>query len=326
VKVLFVMCRENTDHLASCLWDGLCEVLGEANVYDAVGHRYLHALEAGEVVHAGDGSADDRFGHTTVLGSISARRLGRVLAPSDTDFNLLVLNAAFLREYDWDWAGRWYDRLAPRARVAYVEGWDGCWEVHPPGRHVDAVFRKEINPDRDYPYDPVYLPFAAPSRWFDRADLAAPRPLDVFYSGTTDSNPVRWEALAGVFGSRRPHAAVVASARLGLPVADYFGHYRRSKLALCPASAEGADALRTYEAVACGAIPLFVGYPPWRRADWFDGTMVFQCGTAAEVAAHIDAALDRDLPAMRRALWEHAWRYHTTAARARTLLERTGVC
>jgi hypothetical protein len=320
MKILFVTAKENTDHLASVLWDGLQEVVGEDNVYDAVGMRLLHASSCGESLYRGDG--ENRFGFVDILTSIGARREGRVYQ-GESGFDLLVLNAAFHREYNWPWARQWLRFLRPGGKVAYVEGWDSAYEVHTPEIHHDVVFRKEISTHMVYPYKCHHLTFAAPSRWFHVDDESNDRPRDIFYSGTTHSNDVRWPMLAGVFASKHAHKSVIASSHLGVSVAQYFNYYRQSKLALCPASAEGADSLRTYEAVACGAIPLFVGYPPWKRDDWFSGK-VFECNTAAEVAGHIDAALDRDLPAMRRELLAHARKYHTTRARAEKLLRLVG--
>lgn len=323
MKVLFVTAREATDHLASCLWDGLQEVLGEENVVDAVDHRCLHAPMAHESVYR-DERDDSRFGRNTVLTAISGRRNGKILHNDETGFDLLILNAAFLRagEFDWHFARRLTARLRPGAKVVYVEGWDSAHEVHPPEMHVDAVFRKEIDPSHRYPYDCRHLTFAAPARWFDESDIDCPRPRDVFYSGTTHSNPMRFGMLSAVFQTRHRHESIVASSHMCLSVADYFAMYRRSKLALCPSSAERADSLRTYEAVACGSIPIFVDYPPWHREEWLDGYCFF-CGSDG-VADHIDAALDRDLPAMRKALWHHARKNHTTRARAEKLLRSVG--
>ena len=323
MKCLFVTAREATDHLASCLWDGLQEVLGEENVVDAVGHRLLHNYTCGETEWQGE-TGDSRFGSKDVLGGISGRRHGRHLVDSEERFDLLVLNAAFLREFDWSWADPWVNRLNRGGKIAYVEGWDSAHEVHKPPIAVDAVFRKEIDPSFSYPYDCHHLTFAAPARWFHSEDETRERPFDVFYSGTTHSNAIRWATLAAVFQSRQHHKSIVSSKHMGVSVPAYFNYYRQSKLALCPASAEGADSLRTYEAVACGAIPLFVGYPSWRREEWFGGK-IFQCSRPDEVAAHIDAALDRDLPAMRRELLAFARQHHTTRARAEKLLRLTEI-
>lgn len=322
MKVLFVMCKQATDHLGSVLWDGLCEVLGEENVVDAVGHRLLHSSMCGELPYRG--YAPWRFAHADVLSGISGRREGRVWDGSESGFDLLVLNAAFLREYGWEWAKRWAGALRAGGKVAYVEGWDSAHEIHTPLVTPDAVFRKEIDPGFAYPYSCHHLTFAFPSRWMHEDDLTCERPRDLFYSGTTHSHPDRWATLSAVFQSSARHQSVVASAHLGVSATEYFWHYRRSKLALCPASAEGADSLRTYEAVACGCIPLFVSYPPWRRDDWFSGK-VFECAGAGDVAAHVDAALARDLPAMRRELLAFAREKHTTRARAEKLLRLVGV-
>lgn len=322
LKTLFVMCRESTDHLATCVWDGLQEVLGEENVYDAVGHRYLHSKEMGESDWDG---RSDRFGAVSVLSGISARRPGRYWRRGEGHFDLLVLSSSFCREFDWDWVRQWYELLAAGAKVAYLEGWDSAYEIHAPRQHVDAVFRKEIGAGAHYPYDCRHLTFAFPSRWSDPSDRTVERPWDFFYSGTVTSNGCRLPMLSALFGARLPHRSLVATEKMGLAVPDYFMCYRRAKLALCPASQEGADSLRTYEAISCGAVPLFVGYPSWRREEWFVGTQCFQCFSAGEVAAHVDAALGRDLPAMRNALLDHALAHHTTAARARKILAVLGV-
>jgi hypothetical protein len=311
MKVLFVMCKENTDHLATCLWDGLQEVIGAEDVVEVVGHRYLHSLMEMDCV----------------LAAIGCSRPGEFFwNDKEKDFDLLVLNAAFTREYDWDWAKQWTKYLRPKAKVAYVEGWDSAHEVHPPEMHVDAVFRKEIDPWAKYPYSCHHLTFAAPARWLDAADGARERPIDLFYSGTTHSHPLRKRAVGEVFRSERSHRSIVATTNLGVTVPDYFSYLRQSKICLCPASAERADSLRTYEAAACGAIPMFIGYPPWRREEWFGPDEAFFC-EAEDVAAHVDAALspERDLGLMRQRLLEKVRYYHTTRARAEKLLRLVGV-
>ncbi len=322
MKVLFVTSR-SPDHLSSVLWDGIQEVLGEDNVVDAVGCPLLHRSEA-----------EKAFPGKPELHAISATREGRTLRDTSDSFDLMVINAVFNRDFDWNTILTLLDRMALYGKIAYVEGWDAAWQIHPPIIPADAVFRKEIHPGWQSSYTANYhvpvhhLTFAAPTRWFSEQTEGFERPVDIFFSGSPDTNhpdrPWRWPSFAGVFQSKKIHHSIVASTHLG--VDRYFSIMRQSKLALCPAAADGADSLRTYEAAVCGAIPFFIGYPPHVRDNWFTPEMSFSCATPAEVPGHVDEALHpaRDLGAMRKLLLEHTRKYHTTAARARKLLEVVG--
>jgi len=56
MKVLY-LCREiEDDFLCLGLWDGLQQVLGEENVFDAIGSKNLHADLNGEIIYDGDGA------------------------------------------------------------------------------------------------------------------------------------------------------------------------------------------------------------------------------------------------------------------------------
>ncbi len=132
---------------------------------------------------------------------------------------------------------------------------------------------------------------------------------------------MRWPALGKVFQTRRTHKSVIATRGLGYDT--YFDTLRRSKLALCLPAADNADALRTYEAVACGAIPIFVGYPDHIRDPWFPNEACISC-TVDTLAEHIDEALAHDLTPRREVLMDWALKHHTTAARARKVLEVMG--
>jgi hypothetical protein len=188
--------------------------------------------------------------------------------------------------------------------------------------NIDAAFRKEIDPGITYPYRPHHLGFAAPSRWILPGTENFERNCDLFFSGNPDAclpgKEVRWPALGRVFQTRRSHKSVLATCWLGYD--RYFEMLRMSKLALCPSGADLTDSLRTWEAVACGAVPLFVGYPPWVREPWFSNEACLSC-TVDTLAEHVDEALAHDLAPRRRQLMKEVWDNHTTAARARQLLE-----
>jgi hypothetical protein len=209
--------------------------------------------------------------------------------------------------------------------VAYVEGWDAAWQIEKPEMAVDAVFRKEISPLVDYPYSPVHLTFAAPSGWFHPKQNME-RVWDVVFIGNPDSvHPrklnLRWDMMSQAFGTRTHHKAVMASRGIGYDA--YFNILRTSKLALCPTAADSSDSFRTYEVVACGAIPVFVGYPDYKRDPWFPGETSISCEIAT-LAAHLDDALSHDLEPMRQRLRDHAVVHHTTRARAIKVLTTLG--
>ncbi len=331
MKVLFVG-PTSPDHLGSCLWDGLQEVLGEENVVDAVDSAWLHASSLARLVERqvqGEGPADD---FPLIVQSISGSREGRRLRKDDQgSFDALVLLSSFNRDEGWGWARSWLSWLAPKGKVAYVEGWDAAWQVERPEISIDAAFRKEIQPGFAYPYQPHHLTFAAPMRWL-RSDgelnltAASARPCDVAFVGNPNTGhpaalDLRWRMLSQTFATKRRHNSVLATHRLGHDV--YFRLLRNAKLALCPTAADSSDSLRTYEAAACGAIPVFIGYPPFTRDPWFGGEHCISC-TVETLAEHLDDALSRDLTPMRERLREHVLASHTTRARALKVLKTLG--
>ncbi len=321
MKCLFIGPMDQ-DYLASCLWDGLQEVLGEENVVDAVDSPWLHKSSCDRLC---DEESMRRLSSPPILRSIGASREGRRLRKDDEGtFDLLVLNASFNRNEGWAWARAWLKWLKPGGKAAYVEGWDAPWHIYPPEMPVDAVFRKEIGHTISYPYKSHHLTFALPLRMFVESAEGA-RSCDVFWSGNPNSclpgKPVRWPMLSRAFQTRKWHSSVIASRGLGWDV--YWSLLRSCNLALCPSGADETDAMRTYEAAACGAIPVFVGYPGDRERDpWFSGEHCIDC-TVETLPAHLDEALANDQTPKRRALLEHARKHHTTRARAEKLLEKT---
>ncbi len=322
MKVL-VVTSTIPDYLCSCLWDGMQELLGEENVVDAVGCPWLHksttdALCSDEESHGLD--------HSRPAQALGAYREGIKLRDMYADgwFDLLILHSCFNREHDWQWAKGWEGRLRSGGKVAYVEGWDAAWQIEKPQMHVDAVFRKEISLNVDYPYLPHHLTFGAPSRWFLPGTENNERSYDVFFSGNPEAchpaHPFRWQMLSRVFQTKRTHRSVIATRGIGFDL--YYTMLRQSKLALCPAAADDADSLRAYEAAACGAVPIFVNYPKHQRDPWFPSC--FDC-TTETLPEHIDEALAHDLTPRRLTMWEHAKKEHTTLARAKKVLEVLGI-
>ena len=311
MKVLFAT-FDGGDYLASMLWDGLQEVLGAENVRDAGDNRFFHRWPY------------DLRDPNEMICSTRATRHGR---PDPEDgYDLLVLNAAFLRDHDWHWALGLRKRLKPTAKIAYVEGWDASWEVHDPATEcqpsfaVDAIFRREIDPNFAYPYACHHLDFAAPARWFEETKkLNLPRDIDVYFAGSLHSNPLRSEMLRHAIGVSGRHKFVFA-ADCPFSAAEHHRLLRRSKIALVPPGAENCNCLRCWEALACGAIPVFVGHPTRRRE-----LSLVSPGWCrpSEVVPTIDRILERNWPADRQAVWNYARAHHTTRARAEKLLTLT---
>ncbi len=338
LKVLFAT-SAGDDHHSACLWDGLCDLLGEENVYDAGFTPSLHAGSGwgGACARVGMGGnmakpkdENEVKGTNGSTGRVSGFRAGRCWS-GETDFDLLVLNAAFLRDHDWHWAHTMRLALKPGGKVAFCEGWDGAGEWHNPWTEsnppfpVDAVFRREFDPAVGYGYPcPVHsLLMACPRRWTDGSDNAD-RPIDVFYAANYTSHPLRWEVLSAMWQTRNPHRSIGASRGVGFE--NYFDFLRQSKLAICPPGAAAADSLRTWEVVACGAIPIFVGYPAYKREPWFAKDEAFHCDTAAQLPGVIDHALTGvDLTMMRLFLRDQVMANHTTRARAKRMLDLLGM-
>lgn len=348
MKVLYVARRDEVDFLALGLWDGLQEVLGEENVVDAVGSPNLHADLCDEVVFDGgtEFSPERCYGNDpNNCTTIGGRRNGRILDADECGFDLLVITAQFTTGRDsnkwdgpgcpWEWVRGFLPRLRKGGRVAYVEPWDSCSQVQRPELRVDAYFRKEMHPEFRYLGKPHHLTYAAPRRWFNGLETAdgldrpqgLERIFDVLFIGYPGSNPARGKMLEVATRSRLVKKYLLANvARINIPSTSYFRLLRQAKVVLCPASAAGAEPLRNYEAVASGAIPLLIGYPPWRRDNWLaERDRCFHCQTPEEVPRQLDIALgERDLSKIRRAMVDYALGHWTTAAMAKKLLRFSG--
>lgn len=324
MKVLFVTAK-GRDHLALTLWHGLQEVLGWDNVVDAVG---VPALSMGYIEEPDERDESSRgFNTAFACREFAVSGVAKTLLDTDKDFDLLVVNSCFIDAGGRNQNAAWAEidalrkHLKPDGKIAYVEGNDSAHYVCYPQRQVDAVFKKEIDPAFPYPYKPHHLTFAAPKHWFRESGWR--RDIDVFYTGNPDTNGCdKWRMSSLVFQTRRHHRAIVGSCGLGW--ADYLNALKRSKLALCPATAAGADSMRTYEAVACGAIPVFVDYPNFVREPWFPPEVCCSC-KLEDLPDLLDSALDgHDLEPQRQRLRTWALEHHTAAARARKLLEVAG--
>lgn len=306
MKALFCTSYSD-DFISAVVWDGLQEVLGEENVSDAAFSPCLHAY------------SPVRSPAWRVGGS----RSGRCLDLADHDYDLLVLNAALLRDHDWHWPINLKTQfLRQGGKVALIEGGDGWNEINLPPFPVDAVFRREIALGVDY--GPVrHLTFAAPARWLPGSDRPE-RTWDIFNANSYPSNATRWDAASWMFRSSRRHFSLACTG--GLPLDHYFNCMRDSRLAICCAGGGDSDCMRFAEAPACGAIPIFVGVPQKIRENWFEPEEhAFFCGAPDELPAVIDRALGMDLHAMRVRLLQHVWKYGTTAAMARRILQAVGM-
>jgi hypothetical protein len=250
MRVLFAS-FDGGDYLASMLLDGLQEVLGWENVADAGNNQYFHRFPE-----------KPRDPNEMICSTRKCKK-----AVDEDDFDLLVLNAAFLRQHDWHFALRCRERLLPWGKIAYVEGWDSAHEVHNPLTecgppfHVDAVFRREIDPDFSYPYAAHHLDFAAPARWFEETEQKSlTRDIDVFWIGTNHSCPVRprmvEEALK--LGDK---FNVVVHGEHRYTAWEHLDMLRRSKIALIPPGADYCNCLACWCAIAAGAVPVFVEHP-----------------------------------------------------------------
>src|SRR5215469_925488 len=90
MKILFAT-HDEADYLASCLWDGFQEVVGVENVYDAGNNFTLHEAPLVQSNYAPY--------HNVSSGRGNGKRLN-----IERNFDLLVLNACFLKNHDWHYA------------------------------------------------------------------------------------------------------------------------------------------------------------------------------------------------------------------------------
>ena len=335
MKVLFAT-GNSPDYLAGTLWDGLRSALGPDNVADAVDSAYLRGLhedwsgpDPSAVLLVSDLTRDDPLGRGK---SCDTHRLP---ASGEDDFDLLVATTSFLRDQDWQWLadlrGR---RLKKGGKLAWVETLDSPAEIFPPPFGVDAVFRREIDPavpyEARYGRKPLPLLGAAPRRWFDWPQEN--KDIDVFAVSSAVTPlpgfPQRWEALRKVFETLTKHTCLAGSGRFDLP--DYLKYLCRSRLCVvAPGGGESSDGPRQWEAVAAGAIPVFVSQPCRVRWPWFSyqntvGAHCFFSSAAHALPSIIDGALKENLPAVLARLREHALAFHTTEARAGQFLALVG--
>lgn len=303
MKVLFAT-RTSIDWLASTLWDGLRDLVGAENLFTAAPASFVPFELEGE----------------------KPREMG-----AEIGFDLLVLNSCFLFDHGWDWAlghlgietrGQSGGRLKASARIAYIEGDDSAAVIRQPLSDADVVFRREIDPEIDYPYACHPLGFAVPERWYD----VEPRErwIDAAYLVNGKDVPVRWEILRVLEAMNERFQVVLTPTGNAVPFDRYRDILLHSKLCICPPGA-GSDCLRQWEAVAFGAIPVFVGHPPRRREPWFSGDEVYSCDRPDELPGLLERALADDLDERRRRVQHNSLLAHTTRARAQRLLNLSGV-
>jgi hypothetical protein len=302
MKVLFAASAQ-PDYQMACLWDGLQEVLGPENVYDAADAPYLH---------------QKNFPHPAA--QIAAHR--EYDSPLYVSFDLMIVSTSFLKDgKDWHWPLSLLSRLKKNAKIALLEGWDSAHEVHDPRREAvpplvpDAVFRREIDPGFAYPYEPHHLGFAAPMRWFHEPTIFGRAPQALFAGNVY---PERGQLL-DLLRAPEPLGFPLLVMR-GLPQEGCLAALWAVKIALCPSGAERSDCLRTYEAVSQGAVPLFIDYPPWRREPWFGVEHCFSVDASVNLANFIPDALEQMTDYMSKMVFQHAREHHTTKARAEKVL------
>jgi hypothetical protein len=312
LKVLFATAK-SACYLSEMLWDGLREIVGPENLVDATHCPHLHELNPN--TPCGRLCGEDWDDEPNLL-------------TNQKDFDLLVLNSCFIRDFDWHWPkGDLMYRLKPGAKVAYVEGWDGANTIEPPQVPVDAVFRREFDPNEDYSIygAPVFpLTFAAPKRWFPGEETFE-RNIDIFCCFHNVLPRARQESCNIVGQMTSQYKVIVSSA--AIPLQSYLDLLRRSKLCICaPGAADCSDCLRTYEAISCGAIPVFVGHPSRHREPWFarSAHALFTDSTG-DLTRLMNDALNTDLEPMRERLLSWSLKHHTTEARARQMLRDLGV-
>jgi hypothetical protein len=298
VKVLFAS-HSGCDWIASTLYQGFLEVVGEENLYDASG---------GDRSLPGPG--------------VQAKK---VLGP-ETGFDLLVVNACFRSQHGWDWIvghlgvetrGLPNARLLSTCKIVYVEGYDHAWDINPPPFHCDAIFRREIEPGGPYPYSCEPLLFAMPWSCFDWTPRD--RHIDVACLINCKGIGVRHETLAAVDSLRGKYA--IASCGAGVPHGDYKWSLYHAKLTICPPGG-GSDCMHPWEAIAYGSIPVFVGHPDRVREPWFGDGQVFWCNHPGELPRFLEWALQQDLEGIRHRLQGQAKTFHTTRRRAERVLSK----
>ncbi len=318
MKVLFISTPSH-DLASIFLYSGFCDLVGKKNVVLAEPYPYLEHDDCGP-----SGRILPRMPKfSSAIGST------RVVAPIlgdghlDGSFDLVVLNASFNRDHNWTWASMMvHSSLAKNGVVAYVEGWDAATgEVFPapPTLPITRVFRREILPGHAYPYYPTPLQWGCPEWWLD--EPRETKTIDVSCLCSPHTVASRWPIMAKMFETSTRYMSVVGGA---IEFEKYLWVTRRSKYVVIPPGG-GSDCIRQWEAIGCGAVPIFVGHPPRVREPWFTADEILEC-SIEQLPATIDNALSNiDLPAMQARLERRVRAEHTTKARAQRLVDLTGV-
>jgi hypothetical protein len=301
--VLFVSTPSH-DVMSLFLYDGFADLLGEENVVLAEDYPYILRFPWG--------------GGGRVLAG--RKKPSPVLKDRSREFNLIVLNAVFNRDHDWDWASQLArDCLAPSGVLAYIEGWDGHNEVFPapPTLPIHRVFRREILPGFAYPYHAVPLTWACPAWWFDEERQNKNYDVTCLCSITSD---LRWKVMGKVLQTVTRYNCVVGG---GVHFDIYLRCTKESKFVVVPPGG-GSDCIRQWEAIGAGAVPIFVGHPPRVRDPWFGEGEVLECGVD-DLPSVIDNALSGVCYwTMQKKLEARARAEHTTRARAEKVIRMTG--
>lgn len=316
MKILFASAAHTPDFAGNFLWRALQDLLGPDNVADATDGTALRGKPHGQW-------ANDR--------PIKYHLHHRVPREGEDDFDLLVATSTFLRDHDWDWLGgvigRHLRRRKDGGKVVWFDTLDGAADVINPPCGVDAVFRREIDPAVQYPYEHQPYPLLAsiPEEWFDDPEYGwtDEKPYDVFNvsNAVTTGHPTRWNSLSPTFcTSRRTHS--LAGAGVLQPGWLYLKVMRQFKLVvIAPGGERAFDNSRIWETVACGGIPIFVEPACRPKWPWFTSLHIYECGQATDLPAVIEMALDSDLSVMRRRIKEWAFKYHAGKARAQQFLD-----
>ena len=323
MKILF-LADNSRDMSAAYLWRGLREVCGDDNVVDPIN---AYSLQGRSWANTEDADQMKMTGPVPATGH-------RVQKPGEDDFDILVGVASLLRTAGWDGFASLRKYLKPGGKVAYFDTLDSPLEIFPPPFAVDAVFRRETDPNVDYAKyygrKPLVCLCAAPEAWFEEWEKwFDEKPRDVFcvHNATTTGRawPARWNCCTKVFQTNKWHDSM-ASSRGSLSLDDYLKIMPNYKLCVCaPGGGDSSDSTRTWEAMARGSIPILAGHSCRVRPYWFcvghpEREEIFEC-SVDDLPKTIDRALDMDLKPMRDRMKKHALAYHTTRKRAEQFID-----
>ncbi|GMU94264.1 MAG: hypothetical protein AMXMBFR4_33220 [Candidatus Hydrogenedentota bacterium] len=307
---ILAITHDHSDYGLDTLYDGLCTVIGSANIREFPWKPTLHGREKEATL-----KYPCWFEHDG--GPVSAERIEQELRDGLFD---VILFADMVQMTHRDVVRRFID-AAPDIPVVVYDPWDNAHSLRKQvqdylgGAPIVAYFKREMLVSFDYGPNSFPLPFGYPDRYVPHS-VPASRSRDLFWAGKRifGTRSLYLDRLARVLErdftttySQDAYARAIREARIGL---SFFGF--------------GFDTVRYWELPAHGCM-LLAERPPIRIPfDFVDGESAVFFEDLPELEDKLSYYMSRPDEAERiaRAGRDRFMRWHTSSARARQFLGR----